>query len=197
MAEIAGVVISQPARHVDHRGYVYELFSRTRSVISPDVVFTQDNVTYSRHAGTIRGLHYQRPPMDQGKLITVLQGAIVDITVDLRRGSPTYRGWASIELSADNLTQVFLPSGLAHGFCTVAPDTLVLYKMTAPYSPAHEQGIVWNDGTLAIDWPVTPDRAVLSAKDRANPPLSDIDAHFQYHDESQPEPRACKPERAP
>jgi len=180
MGKIPGVTIGRLARHVDQRGYVYELYSRLRPVAFPDERFVQDNVAFSRQGGTIRGLHYQRPPMDQGKLMTVLHGAILDIAVDLRAGSPTYQKWASIELSAENLAQVFLPSGLAHGFCTLVPDTLVVYKMTAGYSQPHEHGIAWDDPTLAIDWPVTPDQAILSAKDRANPRLSDIETPFQY-----------------
>jgi dTDP-4-dehydrorhamnose 3,5-epimerase len=196
MGEIAGVVISRLAKHGDQRGYVYELYNRSRPVVSPDERFVQDNVTFSRQVGTIRGLHYQWPPMDQGKLVTVLHGMILDVAVDLRAGSPTYLKWASIELSADNLAQVFLPSGLAHGFCTLAPDTLVVYKMTVPYSQSHERGIAWNDASLGIDWPVTPDKAILSAKDRVNPPLSAIETPFLYRNETTLDVRTLDPEQA-
>ena len=132
----------------------------------------QDNQSLSRAAGTVRGLHFQIAPVAQGKLVRVLRGAIFDVVVDIRRDAPGFGRFASAVLSAENGLQLYVPAGFAHGFCTLEPDSEVFYKVTAPYSPAHERGILWCDPALAIPWPVAPERAVLSDRDRAHPLLA-------------------------
>lgn len=130
--------------------------------------------------GTVRGLHYQEPPAAQDKLVTVVQGAILDIAVDIRRGSPTFGQSVAVELRAEEPTQLLVPVGFAHGFCTLRPNTMVLYKVSAPYNAACDRGILWNDPDLAIDWPVAPDAATLSDKDRRQPRLRDIESVFRF-----------------
>ena len=129
----------------------------------------QDNHSVSLAAGTVRGLHYQIVPWAQDKLVRVLRGKIYDVAVDLRRSAPTFLNWVSIELSADDGNQLLIPAGFAHGFCTLEPDTHVLYKVTNFYAPRHEFGIRWNDPDLAIDWPVKEDSAIVSDKDATLP----------------------------
>jgi dTDP-4-dehydrorhamnose 3,5-epimerase len=176
---VPGLELVDLKRYSDRRGYVYELFSQARSPFFLKANFEQDNITWSAHAGTIRGLHYQKPPVAQAKLLTVLRGAVFDVAVDLRKGSPTYQQWTGTELSQDDARQLLIPEGLAHGFCTLVPDTMVMYKMTAPYSPNDEGGIAWNDATLAIEWPFAADRVILSDKDRALPSLLSLESPFQ------------------
>ena len=123
--------------------------------------------------GTLRGLHYQLSPMAQGKLIRVTKGAILDVAVDIRRSSPTFGKHVTDVLSAENWKQIFVPAGFAHGFVTLEPDTEVIYKVNALYSPQHERGIAWNDPALAIDWRIAAGEAILSARDTRHPPLRD------------------------
>jgi dTDP-4-dehydrorhamnose 3,5-epimerase len=134
----------------------------------------------SADRGTIRGLHFQSPPFAQTKLVTVVRGAVFDVAVDIRRGSPTFGRWVSAELDADGLNQLLIPAGFAHGFCTLRPDTLLFYKVDAYYAPAHDHGILWSDPALDIPWPVDPAAAILSDKDRRQPPLSQIETPFVY-----------------
>ncbi|HXQ53715.1 MAG TPA: dTDP-4-dehydrorhamnose 3,5-epimerase [Stellaceae bacterium] len=164
-------------KHGDGRGFFCESF---RQKDHPGIAFVQDNLSLSAAPGTVRGLHFQSPPFAQAKLVTVLRGAIFDVAVDLRRGSPGYGRWTSAALDAETLNQFLIPAGFAHGFCTLAPDTLVLYKVDAYYSPAHDHGVLWNDPALGIRWPVDPEAAILSEKDRRLPPLSAIDSPFVY-----------------
>jgi dTDP-4-dehydrorhamnose 3,5-epimerase len=164
-------------KHGDGRGFFCESF---KSKDFPGLDFVQDNLSMSAAAGTVRGLHFQSPPFAQTKLVTVLRGAIFDVAVDLRRGSPTFGRWVRAELNAETLNQFLIPVGFAHGFCTLAPDTLVLYKVDAYYSPAHDHGVLWNDPALEIDWPVDREAAILSEKDRLLPPLSAVDSPFVY-----------------
>jgi dTDP-4-dehydrorhamnose 3,5-epimerase len=168
------VKILQPAKHGDDRGFFSETFS-TRSLADAGFTtpFVQDNQSLSVQAGVVRGLHYQLPPMAQDKLVRVLRGAIIDVAVDVRRGSPTFGRHVAVELSAENWRQLLVPKGFAHGFATLVPDTEVFYKVTAFYSPQHDRGIRWNDPALGIDWQVDPERVVLSGKDQKTPLLGD------------------------
>jgi len=161
----------------DARGFFCETFTQRDH---PGIVFVQDNLSLSKERGTVRGLHYQDPPVAQTKLVTVLQGAIFDAAVDLRRGSPTFGRWVARELSAERLDQLLIPRGFAHGFCTLAPDTMVLYKVDAYYSPEHDRGVRWDDPAIGIAWPVARDEARLSDKDRRQPALAAIESPFRY-----------------
>lgn len=173
------VVSIRPERHVDERGYVAEAFraSALEAIVGP-LHFVQSNHAMSRRRGTIRGLHYQAPPAAQGKLVRCVAGAILDIAVDLRAGSASFGRHVAVELSAENGHLLWIPPGFAHGFCTLSPDAVVLYDLTAYYSPAHDRGLLWNDPALGIPWPVGPDEAVVSAKDRNQPCLADIATPF-------------------
>lgn len=176
---IPDVLLIEPARHGDERGFFSEVWSRTAlAAAGLDIDFMQDNHSLSRHAGVLRGLHFQRPPSAQGKLVRVGRGAILDVAVDLREDSPTYGQHVAAELSAANWCQLWVPRGFAHGYCTLEPDTEVLYKVDAPYDRAAEAGIAWDDPDLAIDWPVSPEDAVLSGKDRTAPRLAEIAPPF-------------------
>ncbi len=130
--------------------------------------------------GTVRGLHFQLDPRAQGKLVRCIVGAIFDVAVDIRRGSPSYGQHVAAELSAENGCQLWIPPGFAHGFATLRPDTVIAYKVTDFYSAEHDRGLLWNDPALGIRWPVEPDWAVLSAKDRQQPELAALDAVFPY-----------------
>jgi dTDP-4-dehydrorhamnose 3,5-epimerase len=134
----------------------------------------QDKHSFSAAVGTIRGMHFQLPPRAQAKLVRVLRGAVLDVVVDLQRGSSTYGRHAAIELSAANAQQVFVPAGFAHGFCTLEPGTEVAYKASDYYDAGLERGLAWDDPDLVLPWPVTADRAVLSDKDRRQPRLRDV-----------------------
>jgi dTDP-4-dehydrorhamnose 3,5-epimerase len=167
---LPGVLKITPRRFVDARGFFSETWSATGFAgIGVDAVFVQDNHSCSVAAGTVRGLHYQRPPHAQGKLVRVARGAIRDVAVDVRAGSPTYGRWVAEELSAENGAQLWIPRGFLHGFITLRPDTEVLYKVDAPYAPDCDGAIRFDDPDLAIDWGVDPADAVLSDKDAAAP----------------------------
>jgi dTDP-4-dehydrorhamnose 3,5-epimerase len=172
---IPGVKVLIPRRFEDARGFFSETYSREAfRDAGIDVEFLQDNHSFSRAAGTIRGLHYQVPPFAQDKLVRVVQGAILDVAVDLRARSPTYARWTAVEVSSERGNQVFLPAGCAHGFCTLEPDTHVLYKVSAAYAPGCERGLAWDDPDLAIRWPAL-ERYVLSDRDRALPSLAELE----------------------
>ena len=167
---ISGVFLVHPDKHKDARGYLSETYNRrdfARAGI--DVEFVQDNHSYSRKAGTVRGLHYQAPPHAQAKLVRVLRGRILDVAVDIRKGSPTFGRHVAVELSAENSLQLFIPEGFAHGFCTLEDETEVFYKLSAHHHPASEYGLRFDDPALAIPWPV--DEAIVSAGDAAARPL--------------------------
>ena len=134
--------------------------------------FVQDNHARNPHKGTVRGLHYQVPPTAQGKLIRVTRGAVFDVAVDIRRGSPTFGQHAAAVLSADNWYQLWIPTGFAHGYCTLEDDTEVQYKTTDFYAPGQDRGIAWDDPDLRISWPVTGDNACLSDRDQSHPRLA-------------------------
>lgn len=170
--DIAGVWLITPKRHEDQRGSFTETYSRRAfAELGIDCVFVQDNQSHSRSPGTVRGLHFQRPPKAQGKLVRVLRGSILDVCVDLRHSSPSFGRHVTAELSSEKGNQIFVPAGFAHGFCTLEPDTEVSYKADGHYAPEHEGGIVWNDQALAIDWPVAAAEVVISPKDAALPPF--------------------------
>lgn len=177
---IDAVKVIVPKTFDDHRGSFCETYTRERFAehgIAHD--FVQDNQSRSAAAGTVRGLHFQTPPMAQDKLIRVLAGRILDVAVDLRRSSPNYGRFVAEELSADNGKQLLVPIGFAHGFCTLEPDTVVLYKVTNSYSPAHDSGVAWNDPDLGIAWPIAADKAILSDKDARLPPFKSLPAWFE------------------
>jgi dTDP-4-dehydrorhamnose 3,5-epimerase len=176
-----GVLVLKPRRFPDARGYFVETYSQ-RAFREGGVAidFVQDNQSASIYRGTIRGLHFQLPPAAQAKLVRVVRGSIYDVVVDLRRDSPTYGQWMSQELTAQSGEQIFIPGGLAHGFCTLEPDTEVAYKVDNYYAPGSESGIIWNDPTLNIRWPVALGEAILSEKDRKLGRFKDFVSPFQY-----------------
>lgn len=175
--KIDQVKILTPKMHGDNRGFFCEIFRRDWL---PQINFVQENLSLSADQGTVRGLHYQEPPAAQDKLVMVIQGAILDIAVDIRHGSPTFGQSIAVELCAENLTQLLVPIGFAHGFCTLRPNTLVLYKVSAPYDAAHDRGILWNDPDLGIEWPVAPADATLSDKDTRQPRFRDVEPVFHF-----------------
>jgi dTDP-4-dehydrorhamnose 3,5-epimerase len=169
-----------PERHGDARGWFAETFNRKAfAELGIDCDFVQDNHSLSLKAGTVRGLHFQLPPCAQAKLVRVVEGRVLDVVVDLRRGSPSFGRHVSLELGAEDGTMLFVPKGFAHGFCTLEPHTAVLYKVDAYYSKAHDRGLLWNDPALAIAWPVEAAAAEVSDKDRRQPLLSALDVVFQ------------------
>ncbi len=173
--DLDGPVVITPKQIGDARGYFMEAFKDAwfREHIA-DIGFVQDNQSLSRDVGTIRGLHYQTAPFAQGKLVRCLRGAIFDVAVDIRPGSATFGHWVGAELTPDNAQQLWVPAGFAHGFCTLAPDTEVFYKVTAPYSREHDKGLAFDDPDIAIDWPIGPAKAILSDKDRTQPALQTL-----------------------
>ena len=178
---IPGVIALTPKRHGDARGYFAETFRRdVFATQCPGYDFVQDNQSLSAEPGTLRGLHFQTDPFAQAKLISVLAGAILDVAVDIRRGSPTYGRHVALRLDAATGTQLLIPAGFAHGFCTLEPATLVTYKVSAHYSAANDRGLAFDDPTLAIAWPVAADTAILSAKDRTHPRLAELPVYFTY-----------------
>jgi dTDP-4-dehydrorhamnose 3,5-epimerase len=177
---LSGVLVLKPRRHVDMRGYFVEtyneqLFRQTGIVTG----FVQDNQSFSISKGTIRGLHFQLPPAAQAKLIGVLRGSIIDVAVDLRLESPTYGQWAVERLSAEGGEEIFIPRGFAHGFCTLEPNTEVAYKVDSYFAPEFDSGIIWNDPSLNIPWPVSANEAILSEKDRKLGTFKDFASPFQ------------------
>jgi dTDP-4-dehydrorhamnose 3,5-epimerase len=170
-----------PPKFEDSRGYFSEVYSaRTLAAHGLDAIFVQDNHSLSRVSGVVRGLHFQKPPHAQGKLVRVVRGAIFDVAVDIRHGSPTFGQHVHAVLSAENWQQLWVPPGFAHGFCTLEPDTEVIYKVTETYAPECDRGILWNDPALGIAWPISPENAILSDKDRQYPPLADAEPCFKY-----------------
>lgn len=176
--DIPDVKLITPRIFRDERGFFSETYNQQRLAEGGITgFFVQDNHSLSRRAGVVRGLHYQLPPHAQGKLIRVIRGAIFDVAVDIRPGSPTFGQHVTARLSAENWQQLWVPPGFAHGFCTLEPDTEVIYKVTDLYHPDSERGIRWNDPALAIDWPVSPSEVQLSDKDRQNPALADSEPY--------------------
>jgi dTDP-4-dehydrorhamnose 3,5-epimerase len=175
LAAFPDVLLLTPKRHYDPRGCFSETFSRRHLAgLGIEAEWVQDNYSLSHMAGVVRGLHLQRPPAAQAKLVRVNRGAIFDVIVEMRPDSPNFGRHAVVELNARDWTQLYIPVGYAHGFCTLEPDTEVIYKTSAYYSPADEIGILWNDPDLAIAWPVAGDAALLSAKDAVNARFAEI-----------------------
>ena len=180
---IPAVKMLLPARHGDHRGFFSEVYNRgTLIKAGIDIEFVQDNHSLSATRGTVRGLHFQTPPFAQDKLVRVVRGAVFDVAVDLRRGSPTYGRHVSVVLSAEAWNQVLVPIGFAHGFMTLEPDTEVIYKVSNYYAPDHDKGLLWNDPDLAIPWPFDEGAVTLSPKDKELPRLAEFDSPFSQPD---------------
>jgi dTDP-4-dehydrorhamnose 3,5-epimerase len=171
----------KPRRFGDERGWFCETYSaKAFADLGIDLVFVQDNHSMSRDAGVLRGLHFQAPPHAQAKLVRCTRGAIWDVAVDIRRGSPTLGQWVAAELSAENGHQLLVPVGFAHGFVTIQPDTEVQYKVSDIYAPDCEGGVIWNDPALALPWPLPAGGPILSAKDQNLPRLAELDSPFAY-----------------
>jgi len=178
---LPGLLLLEPRRFVDSRGYFVEVYNeRTLAGVGITTRFVQDNESYSARRGTIRGLHFQLPPAAQAKLVRAIRGSAYDVAVDLRVGSPGYGHWAGATLTATGGEQLFVPRGFAHGFCALEPDTVVAYKVDDFYSPTNDSGLIWNDPTLAIDWPVGTDQPVLSDKDLKLRPFAEFQSPFRY-----------------
>lgn len=177
---IPDVKLITPVRHADPRGFFSEIFradALQRHGI--DVDFVQENHSLSATKGVLRGLHFQIPPAAQAKLVRVGAGAILDVAVDIRVGSPTFGRHVAVVLSAELGNQLFIPEGFAHGFCTLVPDTELLYKVNRYYSAEHDRGLRWDDPALGIEWPLE-DEPLLSDKDRRQPLLADLLPYFNY-----------------
>jgi dTDP-4-dehydrorhamnose 3,5-epimerase len=178
---IPEIVIITPRRFADARGFFSETFSqRSYAAIIPDVAFVQDNLSLSGPRFTVRGLHFQAPPHAQAKLVSVLKGAVLDVAVDIRRGSPSFGRHVAVTLTAERGEQMFVPAGFAHGFCTLEPDTMVAYKASDFYAPEADRGLFWADPALAIAWPMAEGEAALSERDRRHPPLAAFATPFVY-----------------
>lgn len=178
--DIPDIKLIIPKKHGDARGFFSETFTR-RSLAAGgiDIEFVQDNHAFSAAKGTVRGLHFQTPPMAQAKLVRVIRGAILDVAVDIRVGSPSYGKHVAVELSAKRWNQLFIPEGFAHGLVTLTPDVEVLYKVSQYYAAANDKGLLWNDPALGIAWPVNPGEVILSDKDKVQPRLADLPAYFR------------------
>ncbi|MEP6342280.1 MAG: dTDP-4-dehydrorhamnose 3,5-epimerase [Maricaulaceae bacterium] len=171
--DIEGVFIITPTRYQDDRGFFCETFKAEvfNAETDTNLNFVQDNFSYSNQAGTVRGLHYQAPPFEQGKLVRCTRGKVVDVAVDVRPSSPTYGKQVRAVLSADNGHQIWVPPGFLHGFCTLENNSEVAYKVTNYYSKECDGNVLWNDPTLNIDWGIDEEKAILSDKDKNAPKL--------------------------
>ncbi|NIJ07796.1 dTDP-4-dehydrorhamnose 3,5-epimerase [Sphingomonas vulcanisoli] len=175
------VKLIRPRRFGDDRGWFVETYNAGRyPELGVAVTFVQDNHSMSRDVGTLRGLHYQADPNGQDKLVRCVRGAIWDVAVDVRRGSPTFGQWVAAELTAENGHQLFVPIGFAHGFVTLLPDTEVEYKCSNLYAPQSEGGVIWNDPTVALPWPLPPEGPKLSPKDEILTALDEATTPFTY-----------------
>lgn len=178
--DIEGVVIIEPRIFEDARGYFFESFSqREFEEKVGKVVFVQDNESKSSY-GVMRGLHFQRPPFTQSKLVRCVKGAVLDVAVDLRKGSPTYGKHVAVELTEDNHRQFFIPQGFAHGFAVLSDEAVFQYKCDNFYAPQADGGISILDESLGIDWRIPTDKAILSEKDTKHPLLNDFESPFEY-----------------
>ena len=177
---LPGVCILMPKVFGDHRGYFMETYNqKVFHDLGIDTIFVQDNQSFSARKGTLRGIHFQNPPFAQAKLVRVTRGAVLDVAVDLRKGSPTYRQWISAELSAENKHMLYIPRGFGHGFCTLTDNVEFCYKVDALYSKECDRGIRFDDPAIGVEWPET-DRELLSPKDVEAPLLSESDCGFVY-----------------
>ena len=181
--KIPGVLIIEPDVHGDHRGYFMETYSKQKyEEIGITNEFVQDNMSFSANRGTLRGLHFQNSPMSQAKLVSCTKGTVIDVAVDIRKGSPTYRQWVSVELSAENKRQFFIPQGFAHGFLTLTDDVEFRYKVDNFYSKEHDRGIRYNDPSVNVDWGTLLNgiKPILSEKDEQGPLLDESDCNFKF-----------------
>jgi len=169
--KLKGVYIIEPQVFGDARGWFMETYSKKKTP-QIDCEFVQDNQSFSAQKGTLRGIHFQKPPMEQAKLLRCTRGAVLDIAVDLRPGSETYKEWVSVKLSAENKKQFFIPRGFGHGFITLTDDVEFLYKTDNYYSPEHDSAILWSDPDIAVDWGT--DSPIVSEKDKIAPLLKEI-----------------------
>ncbi|WEK53920.1 MAG: dTDP-4-dehydrorhamnose 3,5-epimerase [Candidatus Cohnella colombiensis] len=177
--KLNGIKLIEPAVFADNRGFFVESYNAERYAEHDiTMTFIQDNHSLSVESGVIRGLHYQLNPCGQTKLVRVTAGAIYDVVVDIRQGSPTFGKWEGFELSVENKHQLLVPVGFAHGFCTLVPNTEVQYKVDNLYSPEHDRGIAWDDPAIGIAWPIS--EAILSQKDARNPVLAEAELNFEY-----------------
>ena len=178
--ELEGVVIIEPRIFNDARGYFFESFSqRDFNQQVREVIFVQDNESKSSY-GVLRGLHYQKPPFTQSKLVRVVKGSVLDVAVDIRKGSPTFGKYVAVELTEDNHRQFFVPRGFAHGFSVLSETAVFQYKCDNFYAPKSEGAIAWNDPDIGIDWRIPADKVLLSAKDANHPLLKDAELVFDY-----------------
>src|SRR5215831_13206841 len=184
---IGDIKLIKPVRHVDPRGFFSEVFKESElQKHAIEIHFVQDNHSLWVSKGVVRGLHFQIPPFAQAKLLRVTAGSIIDVAVDIRAGSPSFGCHVAVVLSAADWNQIFIPEGFAHGYCTLEPNTEVIYKVSAYYSPEHDRGLLWNDPALGIAWPVSANEALVSDKDRTHPVLSELPQHFRYEPPSNP-----------
>jgi dTDP-4-dehydrorhamnose 3,5-epimerase len=178
---IDGIVAIAPVKRGDARGFFSETYRK--DVLAAEGItleFVQDNHVYSAAAGVLRGLHFQTPPHAQGKLVRCIRGSVLDVGVDIRKGSPTYGQHVAVELSADNWKLLWLPPGFAHGYVTLQANCEVIYKVTDYWAPDCERGIAWNDPDLGIDWRIPQAKLTLAEKDQKNPPLSELEPVFGF-----------------
>ena len=181
--DIEGVVIIEPRLFRDGRGYFFESYSeKDFNAQVREVRFVQDNESKSSY-GVLRGLHFQKPPYAQSKLVRVIKGAVLDVAVDIRKGSPTFGKHVAVELTGDNHRQFFIPRGFAHGFSVLTPEVIFQYKCDNFYAPQSEGALAWDDPDLGIDWRIPADRVILSEKDRHHPRLKDAEWLFDYNEE--------------
>ncbi len=180
--EIEGVVIIEPKIFGDERGYFFESFNAAEFArkVGVNTVFVQDNESKSKY-GVLRGLHFQKGEFAQSKLVRVVEGRVIDVAVDIRRGSPTFGKHVAVELSKDNKRQLFIPRGFAHGFAVLSEEAVFQYKCDNLYAPDHEGAIAWNDPKIGIDWQIRPEDAVLSEKDKKHPTLDEAEELFDYN----------------
>lgn len=179
---LAGLAKITPTRLGDNRGYFSEVFKEKlfRESVA-DVSFVQENESLSAAVGTVRGLHFQLQPFEQGKLVRCVAGRVFDVAVDIRVGSMTYGQWYGLELSRQNGEQLWIPAGFAHGFATLEPYCIISYKVTAPYSAVSDRGLLWSDPAIGIVWPLPLENAILSDKDKLQPTLAELTPSFQIN----------------
>lgn len=180
--EIEGVVIIEPKIFGDERGYFFESFNAAEFArkVGVNTVFVQDNESKSKY-GVLRGLHFQKGKFAQSKLVRVVEGRVIDVAVDIRRGSPTFGKHVAVELSKENKRQLFIPRGFAHGFAVLSEEAVFQYKCDNLYAPDHEGAIAWNDPKIGIDWQIRPEDAILSEKDKKHPTLDEAEELFDYN----------------
>jgi dTDP-4-dehydrorhamnose 3,5-epimerase len=182
--ELPGVYIIEPTVYYDDRGYFYESYSieKYNNILGFNVNFVQENQSKSKH-GVLRGLHFQLPPFAQTKLVRVTKGYVLDVAVDIRKGSPTFGKYVAVMLNDTNHRQLYIPRGFAHGFITLSDEAILQYKCDNPYAPGYEGSIAWNDPEIGIDWPLIEKDIILSEKDKLAPMLKDTKQIFDYNDQ--------------